>query len=84
LLGAGDTVAVLDLLEQVDDWPAGRRLLARLTAVHNHPDVPAELVWDDGLRIDADAAVPWASHGLLRRSDAAAGPTVGEAEEDGA
>jgi hypothetical protein len=77
LLGGGEAVAVLDLLDDVDDWAGGRRLLAWLTAVHNHPDVAAELVWDDGLRIDVGAAVPWASHGLLRRTpDAGPAGTV--------
>ena len=69
LLADRADLPVLDLLDDVDDWPAGRRLLARLTAVHHHPDVPAELVWADGLRIDVDAPVPWASHGVLRRTD---------------
>lgn len=68
LLAGAAEVDVLALLDDVDDWTSGRRLLARLTAVHHHPDVPAELVWADGLRIDADAAVAWVSAGVLRRT----------------
>lgn len=68
VLGGEQEVPVLDLLDDVDDWAQGRRLVARLTAVHHHPDVPAELCWADGLRIDVTAAVPWVSHGVLRRT----------------
>ena len=71
LLADRAEVAVLDLLADVDDWAAGRRLLATLTAAHHHPEVAAELTWQDGLRIDPAAAVPWASTGRFRRADAA-------------
>lgn len=67
LLGDRGEATVLDLLDDVDDWAAGRRLLARLTAAHHHPDVAAELIWADPLRIDVSAPVPWVSHGVLRR-----------------
>jgi hypothetical protein len=79
LAGQGD-VAVLDLLADVDDWAAGRRLLATLTAAHHHPEVAAELTWQDGLRIDPTAAVPWASSGRFRRTD----PDRHGADRDGA
>jgi len=61
-----DGVRVADVLDAGDGWPSARRLLARLTAAHHHPDVPAELVWDDSLRVDADAGVPWVAGGTLR------------------
>jgi hypothetical protein len=66
LAGAGP-VTVAGLLDAGDDWAAARRVLARLTAAHHHPDVDAELVWDDSLRVDAAAAVPWIAGGVLRR-----------------
>ena len=69
LLAEGGDVPVADVLAAGDGWPAARRLLARLTAAHHHPDVPAELVWDDGLRVDPDAAVPWVSGGVLRATE---------------
>jgi hypothetical protein len=68
VLGDADQIAVVDLLADAEDWTTGRRLLARLTAVHHHPDLAAELVWADGLRIDPTAGVPWVSHGQLRRT----------------
>jgi hypothetical protein len=68
LLAVGDEVPVVDLLDAAGDWAAGRRVLARLTAAHHHPDVAAELVWDDGLRVDPRGAVAWVAGGVLRRA----------------
>jgi hypothetical protein len=68
LLACADEVPISDVLDSGDGWPAARRLLAQLTAAHHHPDVPLELTWDDGLRVDADGAVPWAAEGRLRRA----------------
>jgi len=72
LAGRGE-VEVTQLLTEVEDWAGGRRLLAMLTAAHHHPEVDAELVWSDGLRIEPRAAVPWASHGRFRSTATATG-----------
>ena len=66
--GAVDGVPVPELLDAADGWPAARRVLAQLTAAHHHPDVDAELCWDDGLRVDATAGVAWVAGGVLRRA----------------
>jgi hypothetical protein len=72
LLAGQDHTDLAGALDDAGDWPAARRTLAQLTAAHHHPDLPVELVWADGLRIDAGAGVAWASQGTLRRSPEAA------------
>jgi hypothetical protein len=72
LLGADSSVPVTRLVDREPDWPAARRLLSELTAIHQHPDVPFELAWSDGLRVRTDAAVSFVSDGVLR-------PAVGKA-----
>jgi hypothetical protein len=42
-------------------------VLAELTAVHHHPDLDYELVWEDGVRIELAASPSWTSHGWFRR-----------------
>jgi len=74
LLAGRDEITLDDLMGTGDGWPAGRRLLARLTAAHHHPDVEAELVWGDGLQVDPDAPVPWVSEGVLRAGPRSAPP----------
>ena len=78
LLAGRDEVTLDDLLGAGDGWPAGRRLLARLTAAHHHPDVDVELVWGDGLHVDPGAPVPWVSAGVLRAT-----PQQGQATDGG-
>lgn len=73
LLGDTTSVPVTEVLDDSGDWPAARRVLADLTALHHHPDLPYELVWSDGLRIDVTASPSWTSHGsLVRVADAEA------------
>lgn len=70
VLAGRDQVGVVSLLDASDGWPAGRRLLALLTAAHHGP-AEVELRWRDEFRVAADAPVPWACDGVLRRTDAA-------------
>ncbi|HEY6794570.1 MAG TPA: hypothetical protein VI248_07795, partial [Kineosporiaceae bacterium] len=81
LLSGPGAVPVAELLDAPDGWTAARRVLARLTAAHHHPDVDAELAWDDGLRVDPTAGVPWVSGGVLRRPDVRTGATEAPAGE---
>jgi hypothetical protein len=74
LLAGSRAVPLAELLDTGDGWPVARRLLARLTAAHHHPDVDVELAWDDGLRIDAAAGVAWVSSGVVRRPGGAGTP----------
>jgi hypothetical protein len=67
-LSGRDAVSVVTVLESAGDWAASRRILADLTAAHHHPDLPYELVWGDGLRVDPAAYPSWASHGWFRRA----------------
>lgn len=68
LLSGADAVDVASALDDTDDWPAARRLLAELTAIHHHPDLEYELTWSDGLRIDVDGSPSWVSDGTFRRA----------------
>jgi hypothetical protein len=70
-LGGRGEASVEAILGAAGDWPAARRALADLTAAHHHPDLPYELVWADGLRVDPAAGVSWVSDGVFRRSGAA-------------
>jgi hypothetical protein len=67
-LSGCDAVSVVAVLESAGDWAASRRILAVLTAAHHHPDLPYELVWGDGLRIDPAAYPSWVSQGWFRRA----------------
>jgi hypothetical protein len=67
LLASRAQVSVADLLEEADDWPTCRRLLAQMTAIHHHPELAFELIWDDGLRIDPRSCPSWVSEGWFRR-----------------
>jgi hypothetical protein len=67
LLASRTQVSVADLLEEADDWPTCRRVLAQMTAIHHHPELAFELIWDDGLRIDPRSCPSWVSEGWFRR-----------------
>ncbi|HET9657159.1 MAG TPA: hypothetical protein VFP72_17535 [Kineosporiaceae bacterium] len=73
LLGDADRAELVGLLDREDAWPDARRLLAVLTAAHHSPTVDAQLHWQDELRVDPSAPVPWASHGTLVRTPAGGG-----------
>lgn len=66
-LGGRTEASVEAILDAAGDWPAARRTLADLTAAHHHPDLPYELAWADGLRVDPPAGVSWVSEGVFRR-----------------
>lgn len=67
-LGGRVEAPVSAILDAAGDWPGARRVLADLTAAHHHPDLPYELAWADGLRVDPAAGVSWVSEGTFRRS----------------
>lgn len=68
LLEGADSVSMVDVLDAAGDWMSARRVLAEVTAIHHHPDLGYELVWEDGLRIKASASPSWASRGQFRRA----------------
>jgi hypothetical protein len=66
-LGGLSEASVEAILDAAGDWPAARRTLSDLAAAHHHPDLPYELVWANGLRVDPSAGVSWVSEGTFRR-----------------
>ncbi|MGW5789136.1 hypothetical protein ACWEV3_00890 [Saccharopolyspora sp. NPDC003752] len=68
LLGGEDLVSVTEVVDDAGDWMTARRVLAGVTAIHHHPDLDYELVWQDGLRIDTENSPSWTSHGHFRRT----------------
>jgi hypothetical protein len=68
LLAGVDSVSMVDVLDDAGDWMSARRVLAEVAAIHHHPDLGYELVWEDGLRIKAGASASWASRGQFRRA----------------
>ncbi|WP_106537684.1 hypothetical protein [Haloactinopolyspora alba] len=67
LLADARSVTVTGVLDGTDDWMAGRRMLADLTAIHHHPDLPYALAWSDGLRVDDAGSPSWVSAGTFTR-----------------
>lgn len=66
-LGGRTEASVEAILDAAGDWPAARRTLSDLTAAHHHSDLPYELAWADGLRVEPSAEVSWVSEGTFRR-----------------
>ncbi|MBO2455486.1 hypothetical protein J4573_50995 [Actinomadura barringtoniae] len=66
VLRGRDRVAVEEVLDR--DWVAGRRMLADLSSVHLHPELPYRLVWSDGLAVRPDGAPTWMSPGVFERT----------------
>lgn len=73
LLAGTDSVNIVQVLEDSGDWMSARRVLADVTAIHHHPDLGYELVWEDGLRIEVETSPSWASYGHFRRIDEVGG-----------
>ncbi|MGL5828545.1 MAG: hypothetical protein ACRC0L_03125 [Angustibacter sp.] len=67
ILGESAAVSVAPLLSAGGDWSSARRVLAELTACHQHPDLPYELSWVDELAVHSSAP-SWASRGTFRRT----------------
>ncbi len=76
LLHDTELAPVTGALTDAGDWAAGRRVLAELTAIHHHPDLPYELSWSGGTRVDVTGSPSWVSGGALVR----AGSTPEESE----
>jgi hypothetical protein len=70
LLVGVDSVSIVEVLDDAEDWMSARRVLAEVTAIHHHPDLSYELVWEDGLRIQAGASPSWTSRGRFCRAGA--------------
>lgn len=68
LLSGADSVSMVEVFDDAGDWMSARRVLAEVTAIHHHPDLGYELVWEDGLRIDVGTSPSWTSHGHFRRA----------------
>jgi hypothetical protein len=68
VLRGRDSVAVEEILEQ--DWVAARRLLADLSSVHLHPELPYRLVWSAGLDARPGEAPTWMTPGVFERTGA--------------
>lgn len=68
LLGDRVQVPVVELLDELGDWPAGRRLLSQLTAIHHHDGLPYALRWGDGLRISTASSLTWVNEGWFCRT----------------
>ncbi len=66
ILGAAEQVDLAPLLRGLGDWPSARRVLAELTACHQHPELPYELRWSDQLEVQPGTP-SWASAGTFRR-----------------
>jgi hypothetical protein len=76
LLAGAESVSMVEVLDDAEGWMSARRALAEVTAIHHHPDLDYEIVWEDGLRIKVGASPSWTSHGHFRR-----GHGVGGGEE---
>jgi hypothetical protein len=72
LLDGREVVTVGELLADAGDWPAGRRVLSELTAIHLRAELPYVLTWGDGLRIDVTSTRTWVSDGWVAREPATA------------
>jgi hypothetical protein len=72
LLDGRESVPVAGLLADAGDWPAGRRVLAELTAIHLRTELPYALTWGDGLRIAVDGPLTWLSDGRFARAPSSA------------
>ncbi|WP_020663577.1 hypothetical protein [Amycolatopsis benzoatilytica] len=73
LLAGADSVSMVEVLDDAGDWMSARRALAEVTAIHHHPDLDYELVWEDGLRIEVGTSPSWTSHGHFRRGHGVVG-----------
>lgn len=68
LLAGRDVVTVAQLLREAGAWPAARRVLSDLTAIHHREDLAYTLTWGDGMRVDPGSPVTWVSDGWFGRT----------------
>src|SRR5690606_14906632 len=62
-----DAVAVDELLREQGAWLSARRVLADLTAIDLHPQLPYRLRWRDEVDARPDEEPTWTTHGGLER-----------------
>ena len=67
LLAGRAEATVASLLAEAGEWPAARRVLSQLTAIHLRDELPYALSWDDGLRVDVSSTRTWVTDGWFRR-----------------
>ncbi|MEU8123158.1 hypothetical protein AB0C21_30980 [Spirillospora sp. NPDC049024] len=67
ILRGHDAIAVEDVLAH--DWATARRMLADLSSIHLHPELPYRLVWSDGLAVRPEGSPTWVSPGRFERTD---------------
>jgi hypothetical protein len=63
VLAGGDRVTVAELMREAGEWPAARRLLSQLTAIHHRDELPYALAWADGLRVNPESSPTWVTDG---------------------
>jgi hypothetical protein len=68
LLGERAEVSLTELLDEIGDWPGGRRLLADLTAIHHHDGLAYHLTWANRLRINVGQSLSWLTEGQFARA----------------
>ncbi|MBM2615201.1 hypothetical protein JIG36_06445 [Actinoplanes sp. LDG1-06] len=68
LLAGRAEATVAELLAEAGDWPAGRRVLSDLTAIHLRDEIPYGLTWGDGWQVDPTSSRTWVSEGWFHRS----------------
>jgi hypothetical protein len=66
-LAGGDRVTVADLLRDAGEWPAARRVLSQLTAIHHRDELPYAITWADGMRVDTESTNTWLTDGWFGR-----------------
>jgi len=66
LLAGRAEATVAALLAEAGDWPAGRRVLSDLTAIHLRDELPYTLTWGDGWRVDPAAETTWVTDGWFK------------------
>ncbi|TDD61448.1 hypothetical protein E1293_44905 [Actinomadura darangshiensis] len=66
ILRGRDRIAVEDVLAQ--DWVTARRMLADLSSIHLHPELPYRLTWSDGLTANPQDAPTWITPGSFERT----------------
>jgi len=67
LLAGRHEATVGSLLSDAGEWPAARRVLSQLTAIHLRDELPYALAWGDGLRVDLASTRTWVTDGWFRR-----------------
>lgn len=71
LLAGQNRATVAALLREAGEWLPARRVLSQLVAIHHRDELPYELEWGNGLRIDPETTRTWVTDGWFGRVDGA-------------